>query len=124
MTEIISDTERATKEGGMLVEALLQEVDGLLEDQIKSWNHMKSLTTDDEKLKPIFKREHEIKKLISYRRSMGLVFVKTFNSSESTKIAVKEEYHGRVEDDRVRLEKMKVPTFGGHLQDSKLTLRQ
>ena len=112
MTEIISATERANKEGGILVEALLQEVDGLLEDQIKSWNHMKSLTTDDEKLKPIFKRENEIKKLIS----RGLVFVRTFNCSESTKIAVKEEYHGRVEDDRVRLEKMKVPTFGGDIR--------
>ena len=108
ITEITGDAKKANIEGRLLVEALLDEIECLLEKQIKSWNHMKSLTIQDEKLKSIFKRENEIKKLFSHRRSIGIAFVKKISSIEATKIVVKKECDKTAKDVTVRLEKMKV----------------
>ena len=116
ITEITGDAKKANIEGRLLVEALLDEIECLLEKQIKSWNHMKSLTIQDEKLKSIFKRENEIKKLFSHRRSIGIAFVKKISSIEATKIVVKKECDKTAKDVTVRLEKMKVPTFHGNIR--------
>ena len=76
MTEVINDVDRTSKEDGVLVEAYLKEVNAALEDQIKSWNTLKHLTIDNEKLVEIFSKETEVKGYVSNRCSLGSAFVK------------------------------------------------
>ena len=69
MIEIVNNPEKANEEGVVLVENLLREMESLLEKAIKSWNRIKSLTSKEEKLKLVFQKENEIKKLVFQRHS-------------------------------------------------------
>ena len=48
MMQIINDGNKESIEDGILVESYLKEIGSCLEDQIKYWNSLKSLSTDED----------------------------------------------------------------------------
>ena len=58
MVDDVNDETKNSKEDGQLVQPQLNEIEALVDSQIKSWNHCKSVLDEGDELNNLFQREN------------------------------------------------------------------
>ena len=120
MIEIVEDEARSTKDDAELVRTYLDQGNENLEDLFKSCTLLKSLQTDEEKLKELFTKQEQVKKHVANSVAQATFFInkvnpeakvpsRSFSSSSSIDLSVDRDIH-------LKTEKVKNPVFSGDIR--------
>ena len=120
----VVESDVRTKDDAALAKAGLEEVEFALQEQIKSWNAVKSTLTEQADLKVIFDKEEELKKLVATNRVKALTFIKSLEPpdsgaskvSTSANASENASSNGDKRNTLVKTEKLATPTFNGNVR--------
>ena len=116
----VNDETKNSKEDGLLVQAQLNEIEVLVDSQIKSWNHCKSVLDEGNELNVLFERENTLRKKIVEARTLAKGFIAKTNPSASTEdddarsVSTAAGSHSSSFSTGAKVEKIGLPTFGGN----------
>ena len=115
LTEIVENEERNSVEDAEEVESLLKEVETALDDQIKSWNLLKSLLDEDAELENVVKKEAEMKKKVSLSRVKAQTFITKIKPKPPPQSVNTPGLNTDAlsNSDKMKVERMKLPNFSG-----------
>ena len=114
MMTLVEDEDRNEVADADTAETLLKEVETALDDQIKSWNSMKSMDIEQGDIDAVFKGETEIKKLVAEKRSKALAFItKIKPKTVIPESSPQSSSDSSTETQLMKVERMGCPTFSG-----------
>ena len=79
MITVVDDDNRLTKDDAELVQTYLDQANENLEDFSKSWDMLKSLQTDEEKIKELFAKYEQLKKHVADSAVRATLFINKVN---------------------------------------------
>ena len=121
MMVVVSDEEKNSKDDVALVLSYLPQIEESLQNQIKSWNMLKSLELTKEKVTSLFAKEGEVRRHVNDCTVLANAFIKKYDpqvvitKSHSSTSSIAET--SEISDSTVlKMEKAKYPTFSGDIR--------
>ena len=126
MKTIVDDENKNTKEDSVHVRSYILQIEESLQNQIKSWNTLKSLGLSTEKLGELFQKQQEIRKSVSDNIVLATAFInkvdpesnvlQTNTHTSSSASSVQGDASIPEYDKFFKMEKSKKPTFSGDIR--------